>query len=85
MSFLVLAANDVPPTPQSPTRQPLSSDRLPAEDFQVWSRMRDLANESKASSSVSPDRNRGTNRTTSPDQGNAASAMAAQNVTGFKI
>ena len=84
MRFLVLAATDVPPIPQSPTRQPLSSDRLPAEDFQVWSRMRDLAHERTTSLSTSPDRNRGANQITSPDQGNAASAMAAQNVTGFK-
>ena len=67
--------------PQSPTPKPVGSDRLPAEDFQVWSRMRDLANESKTSSSVSPDRNRATNQVMSTEGGNMGGSANVVNDT----
>ena len=47
----------------------------------MWSRMRDLANESKTSSSVSPDRNRATNQVMSTEGGHAGSSAQVVNDT----
>ena len=50
----------------------------------MWSRMRDLANESMTSSSVSPERNPATNQVMSTEGGNmGGSAHVVNNIQGF--